>query len=86
MTDKAGEPLPFVNIFVQDSYLGTTSNELGNYVLELPNSGDYTLVFQYLGFETLSKDISFKGGSQTLDVSLEATSLSLDLLHRDCRP
>ena len=78
VTDKAGEPLPFVNIFVQDSYLGTTSNELGNYVLELPDSGDYTLVFQYLGFETLSKTVNYKGGSQTLDVSLEATSLSLD--------
>ena len=78
VTDTQGEPLPYVNIFVQDSYLGTTSNENGNYELELPQNGDYVLVFQFLGFETVEKAINFTGSSQQLDVSLTETSLSLD--------
>ncbi|WP_374957234.1 DUF5686 and carboxypeptidase regulatory-like domain-containing protein [Gilvibacter sp.] len=78
VTDSKGEPLPFVNIFVQDSYLGTTSNELGDYVLELPEAGTYTLVFQYLGFEVKTQQLEYKGKLQELNMSLQATSLSLD--------
>ena len=78
VTDTQGNPLPYVNIFVQDSYLGTTSNELGAYTLELSGSGEYTLVFQFLGFETETRTINYNGNSTTLDVSLKETSLSLD--------
>ena len=47
--------LPAVSIFVENTYNGTSSNEQGNYELNLKNSGSYTIIFQYLGYKTVKK-------------------------------
>jgi hypothetical protein len=35
VTDEKGNTLPFVNIYIQDSYTGTTTNDLGYYELNI---------------------------------------------------
>ena len=50
--DKEGNPLPFVNIYIENTYIGTTSNELGKYELNTTEKGNVHLIFQYLGFKT----------------------------------
>ena len=45
------EPLPFVNILVKETGEGATSDFDGKYTLEL-ESGTYTLVFSFVGYET----------------------------------
>ncbi len=45
------EPLPFANILVKETGEGTTSDFDGKYTLEL-ESGTYTLVFSFVGYET----------------------------------
>ena len=52
ITDIDNQPIPFVNIYIENSYTGTTSNEQGNYELALSKPGTYTIVFQFLGFKT----------------------------------
>ncbi|MEP2935095.1 MAG: DUF5686 and carboxypeptidase regulatory-like domain-containing protein [Gilvibacter sp.] len=78
VTNNKGEALPFVNIYVQNSYTGTTSNELGLYLLNPEEKGDLVLVYQFLGYETITKNISFSGPQQTIDVVMQETSLDLD--------
>src|SRR5690606_35026404 len=76
--DPRGESLPYVNIYTEDGRSGTTTNEDGNYSLKLSAPGAYTLVFQYLGYETLRKDITIESFPFTLNVQLTPTTTSLD--------
>ncbi|MEM7186525.1 MAG: DUF5686 and carboxypeptidase regulatory-like domain-containing protein [Bacteroidota bacterium] len=72
-----GEPLPYVNIYLENTYTGTTSNEEGNYVLDVSETGAYTLVFQFLGYETKKELIQIDDFPFQLDVTLALTSVSL---------
>ncbi|MEC8133220.1 MAG: carboxypeptidase-like regulatory domain-containing protein, partial [Bacteroidota bacterium] len=55
--DTNGAVLPYVNIFVKNSYTGTTSNAEGYYEIDVSKPGDYAVVFQFLGFKTQIKNI-----------------------------
>ena len=50
VTDEKGNPLPFINVFEENTYNGTTTNEQGKYQLSLKSAGTNKIVFQYLGF------------------------------------
>ena len=78
ITDKNGEPLPYVNIYLQGSYVGTTSNDFGTYEIELPKKESYQLVFQFLGYKTLIKKVERKDFPLNLNVILEEESISLE--------
>ncbi len=78
VTDVNGEPLPYVNIYLENSFTGTTSNQDGNYVLELNELGEHTVVFQFLSFKTERKKITVEKFPYQLDVTLEEESTSLD--------
>ncbi|MFL1896508.1 carboxypeptidase-like regulatory domain-containing protein [Aquimarina sp. 2-A2] len=58
VTDIEGTPLPYVNIYIENTYLGTTTNEDGNYAIETNLNTEQTLVFQFLGFKTLKKKVT----------------------------
>jgi len=73
----SGEPLPFASIFVKETGSGTTTNAQGKYEIRL-GKGDYTLVFQYLGYETQSKPITVGGQFELLDVTLSEQALELE--------
>ncbi|MGO3810782.1 DUF5686 and carboxypeptidase regulatory-like domain-containing protein [Mesonia sp.] len=78
VTDEAGEPVPYVNIYLKDTYKGTTSNNEGNYKLDYEQTGTNTLVFQFLGFKTLEKEVNIERFPFILNVSLAEESTSLD--------
>ncbi|MCF6308180.1 MAG: DUF5686 and carboxypeptidase regulatory-like domain-containing protein [Flavobacteriaceae bacterium] len=78
ITDKNGEPLPYVNIYLQGSYVGTTSNDFGTYEIDLPKKESYQLVFQFLGYKTLTKKVAKNELPLTLNVILEEESISLE--------
>lgn len=52
VTDEKGNILPFVSVFIDKSYNNTSTNEQGFYELNIKKTGDYIVVFQYLGFKT----------------------------------
>jgi len=78
VTDPSGEPLAFVNIYLEDSYNGTTSNDDGNYELSVSEKKEYTLVFQYLGFKTLTKKVNVKSFPKVLNVIMDEEVASLE--------
>ena len=45
--DNNNETLAFVNIYVENTYKGTTSNDDGNYELNITETGNYTIVFKF---------------------------------------
>ena len=78
VTDIKNEPLPFVNIYIENTYKGTTTNELGVYELNLSEKKTYTLIFQYLGYKTKKQTISIDKFPFEVNVALEETSVSLN--------
>lgn len=50
--DVNGNPLPYVNIYIENTYINTTTNELGNYELNYFEKKNVPLIFQYLGYKT----------------------------------
>jgi len=75
------EALTNVNIYLDDTYTGTTTNTNGAYELALAKTGNYTVVFQYLGYKTLKKEVSITQFPHTLDITLEESEVSLDVVN-----
>lgn len=72
-----GQPLPFSSIFVKETGSGTVANEDGLYEIRL-EPGSYTLIFQFLGYETVSRTVDVRGsGFTTVNMSLKEQVLQL---------
>ncbi len=78
VTDTKGEPLPYVNIYLEDSYSGTTTNDDGNYSLSVAEDTSQTVIFQFLGYKTLRKEITPISSPYILNVVMEEETVSLD--------
>jgi hypothetical protein len=77
--NEGGEYLPFATIYVEELDYGTTSNLEGYYEIEL-KKGNYTLIYQFLGYGTLVKNIEINIEDIILDVELVSQSLVLPSL------
>ncbi|WP_400079381.1 DUF5686 and carboxypeptidase regulatory-like domain-containing protein [Winogradskyella sp. R77965] len=77
ITNKKNEPLPFVNILIENTYKGTTSNNDGYYELNISEKKTYTIVYTYLGYKTVKKKIAIDKFPYTIDITLEEESVSL---------
>ena len=78
VTNTMGEPLPYVNIYLEGGVSGTTTNEKGHYEMEISRSGNYTVVFQFLGYKTAKKKISVSSFPFVLNTELTEESTALD--------
>ena len=78
ITDVKGNPLPFVNVFEENTYNGTTSNEQGKYELKIRKTGSYILVFKFLGYQTKREIVSIKEFPFLLNVTLSEENFTLN--------
>ena len=78
ITDKNNQPIATVNIYIENTFIGTTSNEEGNYELNIPTEGTYTILFKYLGFKTEKRTVEVLTFPYTLDIQLTEEEFKLD--------
>ena len=78
ITDTKNEPLSFVSVYLDKTVTGTTSNDNGDYVLEFKKKGKHIIIFQFLGFKTLKKEVNITSFPFRLDVRLEEENIELD--------
>ena len=78
LTDSKGNPIPFANIYVKDTYISTTTNEQGKYTLNLKTEGSFVILFQYLGYKTEKKVIQYNNTAQVIDVVLNEEDIQLN--------
>lgn len=78
VTDEKGLPLPFVSIYIENSYIGTTTNEQGQYELNVPKASKYIIVFQYLGYKTQKIKFVIEKVVKKLDVTLAEEQITLN--------
>jgi len=77
VSSNTGETLPFVSVYLNNTFTGTTTNDDGNYTLDLSKTGTHTVVFQYLGYKTLKKEVSITSFPYVLDITLQKENISL---------
>ena len=70
---ETGDPLPGVNIVVQGTTIGTTTDMDGNYTIEVP--ADATLVFSFVGYQQQTVDINNR---EEINVSMQQAVTELE--------
>src|SRR5690606_34366658 len=78
ITDTDGNPIPFVSVLVEDTYVGTSSNENGLYQLDVKEKTNYKLIFRSLGYKTQIVTVQVNNFPFTKDVILEIESYIFD--------
>ncbi len=76
--DTNNQPLAFVNVYIENTFTGTTSNSEGVYELNITKPNTYTIVFQFLGYKTLKKTVTIESFPYTLDVTMAEEQISLN--------
>ncbi|SDS34114.1 CarboxypepD_reg-like domain-containing protein [Polaribacter sp. KT25b] len=77
ITDINNNPLSFVSVYLDKTVTGTTSNDNGDYILELKKKGKHTVVFQFLGYKTLKKEVDIASFPFELNVILNEENVEL---------
>ncbi|MFD0962751.1 DUF5686 and carboxypeptidase regulatory-like domain-containing protein [Pseudofulvibacter geojedonensis] len=78
ITDIDNNSLAFVNIHAKNTLKGATSNEKGFYEVNINKKGTYTIVFQYLGYKTLKKEVQINSFPYVLNIQLKEEKVSLE--------
>lgn len=76
LSNSRGEVLPYATIYINEIQSGTTTNQSGYFEIILA-PGTYNMVFQYLGYQTISKRVTVGNDFVTLDVTLQDKSVEL---------
>ena len=81
LTDKEynNEPLAFANVLIKGTTKGTTSDFDGLYEITGLDAGSYTLIFSFVGYETIEIPVVVATGKATeVNVPMSASAASLD--------
>ena len=74
--DSESNLLPYVNIYVENTSIGTTTNINGEYSMKL-EPGNYNLVYQFIGFKTYKENIKISNKEILKNVILEDESYAM---------
>lgn len=67
-----GEPLYFVNVFLANTTVGSTTDQNGNYEIENPPQGGYDLIFSHITYQVKSQSVQIRESSALrFDAELE---------------
>nr|WP_319266953.1 TonB-dependent receptor [uncultured Draconibacterium sp.] len=78
VVSETGSPLSGVNIFIQGTYDGTTSDSLGVFSFKTDASGEQTLIASCVGFETYGQELNLTGDVSDLKIVLIEEISELD--------
>lgn len=76
VTDENGTGLAYASIFVRETGGGAVSNQEGTYELSL-QPGTYTVVFQFMGYQTEERKQTIGSDWTTLDIRMRVQPIDL---------
>lgn len=76
ITDENHVSLPFVNVYIKGTSIGTTSNFKGEYSLEL-KPGTFEIVYKMIGYKQHIEMVSINSADVLINISLSPESYSL---------
>jgi len=68
--DAHGNPVPYATVYIRETRQGTVANTNGDYEIHLPE-GNYTVIYQSLGFSPEIRNIKLEKSTITEDVTLQ---------------
>jgi len=76
---KTKEPLVGVNIMILGTYLGTSTDAFGHYVIRNVNPAEYTMEISYIGYKIIQKTgVRVESGKKVIiNFEMEQTALAL---------
>jgi len=77
VSDHSGNPLAFVNIYIEGTTSGTTSNYEGNFQISVNLDEQATLIFQYVGYKIVKIKIDFDKNPSPLEITMQAEQILL---------
>ncbi len=77
MSQADKSPLPFANVFLNNTQIGTTTSEKGEFVLTNISEGAYDLVVSYIGYEVASQMITVSKNNVPIEIALIPKSTEL---------
>ncbi|WP_297098670.1 TonB-dependent receptor [uncultured Draconibacterium sp.] len=75
---ESGSPISGVNIFIQGTYDGTTSDSLGVFTFKTDATGEQTLIASCVGFETYGQALNIAGDVSDIKIVLIEEISELD--------
>ena len=67
ITDSlSSNPLPYANIFLSNTSMGSTSDEEGEYVITDIPAGPYELTISYIGYQQQNISVNINGGDELI--------------------
>ena len=77
VSDEQGEFLPYANIIIKNTTIGTSTDMDGKYTLPVLKSGKYTIVVKYTGYIPVEKQI-YLSKDTTINFCLKEDALNLN--------
>jgi hypothetical protein len=74
--DEKNQPVSFCSVQIKNTKITTLTNTDGKFSIEL-TKGNYTLIFQHLGFEKLNKVVEITDKSSFIEVNLVPNEITL---------
>ncbi|MFO7743920.1 MAG: DUF5686 and carboxypeptidase regulatory-like domain-containing protein [Psychroflexus sp.] len=75
VTDTENLPLQNVNVYVEGTFNGTTTNANGEFRINIDSLKEQVLVFKFLGFETENRTVNNKNSFLEVQLTEKVTSL-----------
>ncbi|MCB0820173.1 MAG: prolyl oligopeptidase family serine peptidase, partial [Bacteroidetes bacterium] len=76
-TDSDGNPLPFVNVYIEGTTQATASNENGDFAIDINKENNPVLVFSSIGFKKQVIAITMRTNTSDMKVSLPAENYQI---------
>ncbi|NJO90860.1 MAG: carboxypeptidase-like regulatory domain-containing protein [Chloroflexia bacterium] len=76
--DSLNNPVPFASIYLSNTTIGTTADELGAYKLKIPQNGQYDLTITCIGYKFYSKTIHAEGKNIVINAILRTSTQTLN--------
>lgn len=80
VTDKStGEHIPYVNIFVKGTTIGTLTDATGHYFLKNLPEGKYSIEVKFVGYRTITREVEIrKDKTIEMNFNMEFDNIALD--------
>ena len=74
-----GEQLAYANVYLENTALGSATNEKGYYIIHNVPEGSYQIVFSYISYETITLEIEVNAGQNlTLNIELKPSIIEME--------
>ncbi len=77
--DRTGEPVPFANVTLKGTDIGTTTDVHGLFIFSKLAKGKYEVLIRYVSFETESKQVEITGEEQIVQLKFTLKKSALML-------